>query len=123
MSRHMGRERVMQNALKGISSLCGCTGLELLSIPIERGEDTDMRIVHTFFPVCCLWLHISYTEEAVKGLSWQTVWSFIVNKSFCHLYKALRKKTDIHANKTPLTSIIRVDSLFSIKFPVSSMRK
>lgn len=113
----------MQDALKGISSLCGCTGLELLSVPIERGEGMGMRIVHTFFPVCRLWMHISYTEEAVKGLSLQSVWSFIVNKSFCHLYKALRKKTDIHANKTPLTSIIRVDSLFSIRFPVSSMRK
>lgn len=113
----------MQDALKGISSLCGCTGLALLSVRIERGEDMDMRIVNTFLPVCRLWMHISSTEEAVKRLSLQSVWSFMVNKSFCHFYKALREKTDVHANKAPVTSIIRVDSLVSIKFPLSSVRK
>ena len=113
----------MQDALKGISSLCGCTGLALLSVCIERGEDMDMRIGTTFLPVCRLCTHISSTEEAVKGLSSQSAWSFMVNKSFCHLYKALREKTDVHTNKAPLTSIIRVESLFSIKFLVSGVRK
>lgn len=93
------REGAMWDTLKGIFSPCGCTGLELLSSPIERGEDTDTRIICTSFPVCCLWIRISYVEEAIKRLSLQSVCSFIINKSFCHLYKALREKTDIHTDK------------------------